>query len=334
MDVPLSRRVTAATVCLLLAMAPLGGCEGPQSALHPAGVGAEQIANLFWWMAGIAALIWMVVIAVALYSSQPDRSSYHPRETAWLIIGGGAAVPTLLLGGLLVFGLTLLPESRSDTQVDLRISVSGEQWWWRVRYPGVDGETVELANEIRLPVNQRAEFTLSSPDVIHSFWIPSLGGKMDMIPGRTTRLVLEPTRTGVYRGACAEYCGASHAYMNMDVVVMEPEAFADWLRKQAAPARPPAGEKARAGRRYFLANGCGACHRIRGTGADGRIAPDLTHVGSRLSIGASLLPASPESFARWISHTELIKPDVKMPSFAMLPDSQIAAMAAYLSELK
>lgn len=318
---------------ILLASALSGGCEGPQSALHPAGVGAEQIATLFWWMIGASAVVWLAVIVIAIYSSQPNRTSFEPRQTAWLIIGAGAIFPTVLLSGLLAYSLVLLPDLRSNEDIDLRISVSGEQWWWRVRYHSDNGG-VELANEIRLPVNQRAEFILNSPDVIHSFWIPSLGGKVDMIPGRTTRLVLEATKTGVYRGACAEYCGASHAYMNFDVVVMDRDAFTEWLKAQAAPAEPPRNEAGRAGKKAFLASGCGACHTIRGTAADGRLGPDLTHVGSRLTIGAGLLPNRPEAFARWITHTSLLKPDVNMPSFGMLPDEQIAAMASYLSGLQ
>lgn len=193
---------------------------------------------------------------------------------------------------------------------------------------------IELANEIHLPVGQPVQFQLQSADVIHSFWVPSLGGKMDMFPGRTTRLTLHPTRTGVYRGACAEYCGGPHAWMNFYVVVEEPEAFARWLEQQAAAAAIPTEPLAVRGQTLFQAHGCGACHTVRGTAADGQVGPDLTHVGSRLSIGGGILPNEPDAFLRWISQTEAIKPGVHMPVFGMLPEEDLQALAAYLEALQ
>jgi cytochrome c oxidase subunit 2 len=216
----------------------------------------------------------------------------------------------------------------------LRISVSGEQWWWRVRYDVAGNDPVVLANEIRLPVGEPVEFRLESPDVIHSFWIPSLGGKIDMIPGRVTRLSLTPTETGVFRGACAEYCGTSHALMSFDVVVHEKDDFARWLAHQQTEAVPPRVPSASRGQEVFLASGCGACHSIRGTPANGVIGPDLTHIGSRLSIGAGALPNNAESLLRWIARTEHVKPEVLMPEFGMLPDDELQAMASYLEGLK
>ncbi len=227
----------------------------------------------------------------------------------------------------------MMPELRSPADADFDVDVSGEQWWWRVHYR-TPGGTVDLANEIRLPVGQRTEFHLSSPDVIHSFWIPPLGGKIDMIPGRQTRLTLEPTRTGRFRGTCAEYCGSAHALMSFPVVVMEQKAFLEWLKHQGSPALPPQTPLARRGRDAFLGNGCGACHTIRGTEADGRVGPDLTHVGSRLTLGAGILPNTASSFSRWISDTGSIKPGVHMPSFGMLPEDQIRMIAAYLEGLE
>lgn len=318
----------------LTALPLLAGCDGPQSALQPAGVGAEQIAQLFWWMTAVGILIWVLVIGFAVYATHINLESHSSRGARWLIIGGGVIFPPVVLGGLLVFGLQLLPSLSTPARSDLQIAVAGERWWWRVTYPTPSGGTVELANEIRLPVGERIGFSLSSPDVIHSFWIPSLGGKVDMIPGRTTRLMLEPTQVGVYRGACAEFCGTAHALMNFQVVVMEPEAFAAWLEQQAAPAQPPQSPIEKRGLKAFLANGCSACHTIRGTPADGRLGPDLTHVGSRLTLGAGILPNEEEAFVRWISHPDHIKPGVKMPAFGMLPEEQLTALAAYLDGLK
>jgi cytochrome c oxidase subunit 2 len=314
----------------------LGGCRGPQSALDPAGRGAERIAEFFWWMAAGAGLIWLAVVGLAIYAMRV-RPGVHSRHTALLIIGGGAVLPTVVLAGLLAYGLALIPVLLPPAaESQLQVAVSAEQWWWRVRYltSGGNGEAVELANEVRLPVGRRVAFHLESPDVIHSFWIPALGGKIDMIPGRRNRLVLEPTRTGVFHGACAEYCGTSHALMRFAVIVLEQEDFAGWLMHQHAPAQPPTQALAAYGQELFLANGCGACHTIRGTPADGVVGPDLTHVGSRLSLGAGILPNDLEGFQRWIAHTEDIKPGVHMPAFGMLPPEDVQALAAYLDGLQ
>ena len=307
------------------------GCDGPQSALAPASLDAARVAELFWWMVAGSAAIWLAVITIGLYAARGRPRS--ERAGRRLILVAGALLPTLVLGALLIYGLRLMP-SAHDQEADLRIEVVGEQWWWRVRYLRDDGGPVELANEVRLPRGARAEFILSSPDVIHAFWIPSLGGKRDMIPGRITRLVLRPDRVGEYRGACAEYCGGSHALMAFPVVVMEPAEFDAWLRAQAAPARAPGEEPARRGQALFLANGCGGCHSVRGTEADGVIGPDLTHVGSRLSLGAGVLPNEPAEFARWLAHTERIKPEVRMPAYSMLAREELDAIAAYLEGLQ
>ncbi len=315
----------------------VAGCEGVQSALAPAGRSAEQIADLFWWMAGGALLVWVIVIGLAIYAIRV-RTGAHERRTALFIIGGGAVFPTLVLAGYLVYGLALLPDLIEPApEGSLQISVSGEQWWWRVRYPAPSGGSeavVELANEVRLPVGEPVDIFLDSPDVIHSFWVPSLGGKIDMIPGRTNRLTLHPTKTGTFRGACAEYCGTAHALMSFYVVVQERAEFDRWLAEQAAPAPAPVAPLAARGQEAFVANGCGACHAIRGTEADGVVGPDLTHVGSRVSLGAGILPNEPDDFFRWIARTESVKPGVHMPAFGMLPEEELRALAAYLNELQ
>lgn len=311
------------------------GCDGVQSALVPAGVEAEKIAGLFLVMAAGAFVIWLLVVALAIYAAVVNPERHDVRTARRLIVGGGVIFPLIVLTGLLVRGLALMPQLRAPVAAGgLRIAVSGEQWWWRVRYLLPDGSEVHLANEIRLPAGERVEFLLSSPDVIHSFWIPSLAGKMDMTPGRTTTLTLTPTGTGIYRGACAEYCGIAHARMNFAVVVMKPGEFSEWLDAQAKPARLPAGALARRGMQAFLYNGCGACHTVRGTPANGTVGPDLTHVGSRLGIAAGVLPAEPDDFRDWIDHPKVIKPGVHMPAFGMLSDDDLRAIAAWLDGLE
>ena len=311
------------------------GCTGVQSSLAPAGHDAERIATLFWWMTGGAVIVWVFVVVLAVVFAQRASGERNRARDRWLILGGGVAFPTVVLTVLLVFGLAMIPESvERAPQGSLQISVTGEQWWWRVRYLRPDGQEVVLANEIRLPVNEPVQFRLDSDNVIHSFWIPSLHGKMDMIPGRVTYLAVHPTATGIFRGACAEYCGTSHALMAFYVEVMEKTAFDQWLDHQATQAVPMTEPTAVRGGELFQRNGCGACHTVRGTTARGQIGPDLTHVGGRLSLGAGILETRPDKFRDWLASTTHIKPGVHMPSFGMLPDADLQALAAYLHGLK
>ena len=316
--------------------AGLAGCSGTQSALAPAGREATQLAALFWWMLAGSLVIWFAVVVLAYRAVRHQPQATTASRARIYIIGGGVILPTVVLTALLAGGLSQLPELLAPAPPgSLRVAVSGEQWWWRIEYHSANGEPVVTANEIRLPVDQPVQFELSSPDVIHAFWIPSLGGKIDMIPGRTTRLKLHPTQTGVFRGVCAEYCGDSHALMAFPVVVMEPEAFEEWLEQERQDARPASTDEAiLRGERSFLASGCGACHTIRGTPARGVTGPDLTHVGRRLSLGAATLGNEPADFIRWLSETDKVKPGVLMPHFGMLPESELEALAAYLDSLQ
>jgi cytochrome c oxidase subunit 2 len=324
----------SALVFLLAAVTLAAGCSGVQSALAPSGRDADRIAMLFWWMAAGALVVWAFVVALALYYGWHPRGSRNAGRDRWLVVGGGVAFPTVVLTVLLVFGLAMIPETVARApEGSLQVSVTGEQWWWRVAYTRPGAADVVLANEIRLPVGEPVQFRLDSDNVIHSFWVPSLGGKMDMIPGRVTYLTLRPTATGVFRGACAEYCGTSHALMAFYVEVMARDAFDRWLEHQAQPAMA-VGSAAARGADLFVANGCGACHTVRGTEARGVIGPDLTHVGGRLSVGAGILDARPETFRDWLARTAHIKPGVHMPDFGMLPDDDLQALAAYLAALK
>ncbi|MCS7469287.1 cytochrome c oxidase subunit II [Stieleria sp. ICT_E10.1] len=304
-----------------------------QSTLDPAGVGAERIAELFHWMLSGGVLIWLIVVGLAVYSvTVPGR--HRPRLTKTLVIGGGAVFPTLVLTSLLCYALAMLPALHQPApKTGLTIDVSGVRWWWRIGYRTGENERVETANEVRLPVDQAVEFKLHSEDVIHSFWIPALGGKVDMIPGRETRLKLHPNRVGRFRGVCAEYCGTAHAQMAFDVIVMQQADFDQWLRDQQQDAREPAGEAAVRGRELFRRKGCGACHTIRGTDAGGRVGPDLTHFGGRLSLGAGIKTNDADNLRRWISRTHDVKPGVQMPAFKSLSDRELDSIVAYLEQL-
>lgn len=308
------------------------GCAGTQSALDPAGREAEQIADLFTWMVAGALTIWLTVLALAWYA---PRARASQRASLLLITIGGIALPIVVLTALLVYGLSAIPRMTAPAPDDgMHVEVVGQQWWWRVRYVLPGRPPIELANEIHLPVGRRVNARLTSSDVIHSFWIPPLAGKLDMIPGRLTVLPLEPTRTGTFRGACAEFCGTSHARMNLIAVVTEQAAFDAWLTVQAQPAVKPTDPVAQRGRDLFLERGCVTCHTIRGTPARGVVGPDLTHVGSRRTIAAGLLPQRQDEIRRWIAHTDRLKPDVRMPTFTELPDDVLTALAAYLAQLE
>lgn len=311
------------------------GNAGSQSILNPSSVEAEQIATLFWWMAGGGGIIWLVMISLLIYAQHLNPVAHHRKKSAQFIIGGGVIAPTLILTVLLIYSLSLLPALLARPEKGaLQVEVEGRQWWWNVRYSGQAGEQIVLANEIYLPRGESVEFLLTSSDVVHSFWIPSLGGKVDMIPGRTTRLTLHPDRVGTFRGICAEYCGMSHAYMNFTVVVVERDDFHRWLIDQSTSRSVPVDKAPSAGEAVFLQSGCGSCHTIRGTDADGTVGPELTHVGSRLNLGAGRLPNDRESFQNWITHTSRLKPGVKMPEFRALTEQQIADLATYLDNLR
>ena len=250
--------------------------------------------------------------------SWPDWPS--PPGSSWLV-----------LTGLSYAGQRRLSASEAP---GLTIRVLGHQWWWELEYEGADpSRSFTTANEIHVPVGVPVLLKLESTDVIHSFWVPSLMGKMDLIPGRSTTLRFTADRAGTYRGQCAEFCGLQHAKMGMLVIAQEPEAFGRWRDAQVHPRIEPASAAASAGEAAFTAAPCSMCHQIRGTGAAGRIGPDLTHLGSRSTLGAATLPMSRGNLAAWIVDPHGIKPGVNMPLVKLDPD-QINTISAYLEGLK
>lgn len=212
--------------------------------------------------------------------------------------------------------------------------VTGHQWWWRVQYRDpATGGWIETANELRLPVDRPARIELQAADVIHSFWIPNLSGKLDMIPGRTNLLYVTPTRTGSFRGQCGEFCGLQHAQMALAVQVQPRAAFDAWRAAQGRSAAAPSGALEQTGRAVFERASCGLCHTVRGTSAAGRAGPDLTHVGSREALAAGALPAGRGPLAGWIAQPQAVKPGTLMPPGGLPPD-ETNAVAAYLEGLR
>jgi cytochrome c oxidase subunit 2 len=321
----------APLACLPVAIA----CDGPQSALDPHGPQARELAELWWIMAAGAVVIWLCVIGCAIYATRVGPAEHQGFGGTAFIVGGGVALPVVVLSSLLVYSFLLAREPAAVPGDGLRIEVIGKQWWWEVRYfpPGAD-QPVVSANELRLPAGQPVEILLRSTDVIHSFWVPQLAGKTDMIPGRVNRMVMRADAPGVFRGQCAEYCGGPHALMAFQTVAMAPADFAPWLEREARPARTPEQGLLARGRELFLASGCGACHSIRGTPADGQLGPDLTHLGGRLSLGAGILPNNVGTIAGWIADTQHLKPGNLMPSFNTFSGAELRALAAYLESLE
>ena len=323
------RRVVVVLVAMLLA-----GCTAEQSVIEPHGHQAERIADLAWLlfaMAGAVMTIVLLAVALALSALLPLRLMLAGSPA---VIVGGIAFPVVVLSFLLFTGLSLTESESRGGAPDLRIAVTGEQWWWRLTYSDEDGKPIRSANEIRIPVGANVEFTLETADVIHAFWVPSLGGKVDMVPGRTNRLTLRAEREGIYRGQCAEYCGGPHAWMGLSVIAMPGEDFADWLEAEAATGMTPADDAGWAGRELFLASGCGGCHTVRGTNATGTIGPDLTHFGGRRSVGVDTLPLTPENIRAFIVNGQHIKPGNRMPPFRIFSETELAQLSAYLAGLK
>lgn len=313
----------------------LAGCGGIQSALDPAGEEAQEVAKLFWVMTAGFAVIWAGVVLLALHAARWKRQPVSEKAAGRLIFWGGAVFPVTVLTLLLTYALWLMPGLRpfvAPSASGLEVEVVGHQFWWHVVYRGADGREVISANEIRLPAGERVSFTLRSADMIHSFWVPVVAGKMDLIPGRTNRLSVVAKRPGTYRGQCAEFCGTSHALMAFPAVVMAADDFRAWLSARSAPS---AGlDASAAGASIFRDQNCGACHRVSGTEASGTSGPDLSHVGSRLSIGAGLLANSEEEIARFVSHSGLIKPGSRMPAYAGLPSAAQTELARWLKALQ
>jgi cytochrome c oxidase subunit 2 len=332
------------------------GASTAQSALHPAlGSGAALIDQLAVVMYIGATAIFLLVIVLAILAVFSKAQRVDARK--W-VVGGGLIFPAVTLTALLVYSLAIgnglsaigsanalqlflecfgVSSASSQAQRDelLRIEVVGKQWWWEVRYPSPDGtERIVLANEIRFPVEQPVELVLSTSDVIHSFWAPSLAGKVDMIPGRTTRLRVHASEPGVYRAQCAEYCGGQHAFMALFVIVQAREEFDAWLERQRRPVGVPADAFLKVGYDAFFKGDCHTCHTIRGTSAQGDEGPDLTHVGGRHSLGAGILNNHIGTMGGWIAGAQDIKPGNKMPSPAIFTGEELRALSAWLGSLE
>jgi len=312
----------------------------------PAGAQAQAIAGLWHWLLPICTLVFvavMVALGLALWrapragnDAEPDVSAlWRPEPKVKRTVIAAAAVSALLL--LVLLGESVLTDralAQLPLENALHIELTGYQWWWEARYDDPDPSRIfTTANELHVPVGRPVIVTLIGADVIHSFWVPSLAGKKDLIPGRDTTVSFRADRAGIYRGQCAEFCGYQHAKMALYVIADRPEAYARWAERQRAPAPQPSSDEAKRGRDLFLARSCALCHAINGTSAQARHAPDLTHVASRMTIGAGALENTPSNREAWILDPQQFKPGTKMPSENIAPQD-LAALNAYLGSLQ
>jgi cytochrome c oxidase subunit 2 len=320
-----------------------------QSALDPAGPLAGRIDSLTRLMMYLLAAIWMVVMIVvaiaafrrrrqtpesqsntAVIPPEHDREQQLSRTVTTAVLISIAVLFVLLVSSFLV-GRAIYSADRTNAMI---IEVNGHQWWWDVRYnPSVPSQILTTANEIHVPVGRPIIVRLGSADVIHSFWVPNLHGKMDMIPGRTQELSLQVDRPGVYRGQCAEYCGHQHAHMALLVIAEPEDQFKAWYQSQLQPAPAPSTESQMNGQKVFLSRPCVMCHRIRGTDAGGRLGPDLTHVGSRQTIAAGTLHNTRDHLAQWIQNSQNVKPGNRMPPIPV-SGNDLNSLLDYIQSLK
>ncbi len=309
-----------------------------RSPFSPASPQATAIANLFWLIVAIAGIIFVgvggaIIYATFAFRQRAGRTAAQftgnlPIEVVW------TAVPALIL--VVIFYLTVrtmmnlqVPTGDPAAGDPVEIIVAGHQWWWQFDYPN---EKITTANEFHVPVGEPVILQLRSDNVLHSFWIPEMNGKLDLIPGHDRTLWFTPAQTGVFLGQCAEFCGIQHTWMQIRLVVQSPADYATWIRDQQRPAGLPTGLAAE-GQRVFMQQTCPSCHAIAGTSANGNAGPNLTHMASRATIGAGVLPNTPQNMERWLRNPQEVKPGNLMPN-SKLTEDQVRALTAYMESLR
>jgi cytochrome c oxidase subunit II len=313
-----------------------------QSMLHPGGSQAAHIERLWWLFVWTTAIVFVLVIgATVLAVLRASRRAGPPvdderRETRMGRIVAGAVLATTAI--LFVLLVSSVSAGRLNASLGapgaVTIALTGHQWWWEVEYEdAVPSRRVKTANEIHVPTGRPIAIKVTSTDVIHSFWVPNLQGKRDLIPGYQTAIWLQADSPGRYRGQCAEFCGRQHANMALDVVAQPPAEFEKWIDHQRVAPDQPSGDEERYGQEIFLSRQCVGCHTVLGTPAHGQVGPDLTHVATRPTIAAGTLPNTRDHLAKWVVNAQAIKPGSQMPPNA-LAAPELQAVIAYLETLK
>jgi cytochrome c oxidase subunit II len=329
------RRATRSAMAVVLAAIAIGatGCGGKSpSILHAHGSEASRIAGIWWLMFGLGAGVYAVVAVFIVWAIVRGRSGESGEgritDNTW-IVWGGVIVPVVILGVLAVVTVQSTSQLRKPESGALKVDVVGKRWWWAVSYPGTP---VSSANEIHLPAGRPVEIGLDSDNVVHSFWVPELAGKVDTIPGQHNVLRFTPRTPGTYIGECAEFCGLEHARMGFVVVVQTVTDFDRWMTRERLTPSAPDGEAATEGEVAFMRESCSGCHTIRGTPAQGTVGPDLTDFGARSTIGARTLENTPPNLAKWIVDAPSIKPGALMPRLS-LSSRDVSNIVTYLEGL-
>jgi cytochrome c oxidase subunit 2 len=315
------------------------GCAGNQNIFNPAGPAAQTIAWLGWLLFGVCALVYVLVMLALVWAlvRRRQESDDSPRvERALTRTVSGAVGLTVLT--LIVFTISSVFAGRGLTSPRgagaVTIDAIGHQWWWEFQYRDVSpSEFVTSPNELHIPIGVPVVIKAMSRDVIHSFWVPNLHGKRDLIPGQVTNFWLQADRPGVYRGQCAEFCGHQHANMAFIVVAEPMRKFQTWIQHQRRAAMEPSTPDQEHGRQVFLDSQCVMCHTVRGTHAGSRVGPELTHIGSRATLAAGTLPNTAEHLAAWVRDPQAVKPGNRMPATPMSSENR-AALLAYLRSLR
>jgi cytochrome c oxidase subunit 2 len=330
---------------VLAAATTAAACHGPQPVFAPGGPEAREIADLGWFViltfSAVTIVMWVLIAWLAV--RRPGTLETHAPWNAgsdrrWIYIGG-ILVPVVILG--LIFVLTLrtmghFPMGDDEAHMGpAQIRVVGHQWWWEVQYQiGPVSQHVVTANELHIPAGRPVDIQLETSDVIHSFWVPRLHGKVDLVPGLVNRIRIQADEPGLYRGQCGEYCGPQHAHMIL-LVRAEPEAeFARWLEHERQPGAQPASAEAARGQTVFTDGPCAACHTVRGTTALGQVGPDLTHLASRAGLAANSLPNTDAYLEAWVTHAQSLKPNAQMPSLTAFTGEDLRALVSYLRGLQ
>jgi cytochrome c oxidase subunit 2 len=326
-----------APILLLSIIVAVAGCSGNQSALDPQGAPAIHIEHLIIGITVICAVVWLLVMIVlgwALLRKRSNDSSQPGERSLTMIVGSAVTATVIIIAGLTIASFYTTRGIGLPENAALTITVRAQQWWWQVIYADPDPVlSFQTANEIHIPVGQDVRIQLESADVVHSFWVPSLAGKQDLVPGRSNSLLLRAERPGIYRGQCAEFCGLQHTHMAMMVIADEPADYQRWIAAQRENEAIPTDQDAAAGKIVFLSKPCAACHTVRGTPATGTTGPDLTHVGSRQTIAAGLLETTRGSLAAWIADPQTLKPGNNMP-MVPLNSVELRNISAYMESLK
>lgn len=311
----------------------LSGCETPR-ALDPGGPAAGFIAGLWWFMFWISAVIFlavMIFLGAALLRRRRTRRQPDDGRVRGVVVVGGVVVPTVVVVALMVYtiyGMATIDDPPGPTP--LVVNVTSHMWWWDVEYPQYG---IRTANQIHIPTGQPVLIQLVSDDVIHSFWVPQLHGKRDMVPGHLASTWLQADDAGAYRGQCAEFCGLQHAHMLFLVVAEPPQQFNGWVERQVARRQQPTSGPLFRGQQIFLGSECVYCHTIRGTPATGTFGPDLSDIGARAELGAGTLPNNRGSLAGWIIDPQPLKPGNRMPPVPM-SSQDLQLMLLYLESLQ